>query len=281
MLSGRHMPDMPAAPDLLAPLPLRPALAGVASDCRAVPFDRADARWEEPLVDLAGTGLPTEAWYARTDGRNEPYGAPIAGAVRTVAARAGVATRLVAADAAVSRLGLRIKVVDAYRSIETQAGLWAFFSAQVLRERPDLDPAAREAIVKTFVSDPRRFDPVDETSWPIHSTGGSVDVMLVDAASGRMLDHGAGFDEAHERSFTDHYERRLLQAEIAADDPRLRNRRILVNAMLQAGFTNYAFEFWHFDWGTQLHVLTLAEQGAPGAPKAAWYGTTTLPDGWP
>ena len=105
--------------------------------------------------------------------------------------------------------------------------------------------------------------------------------MLVDAASGAILDHGAGFDEPHERSFTDHYERLRSEGRIAEDDPRLLNRRILVNAMLAAGFTNYAYEFWHFDYGTQLHVLTLREGGAAPAPAAAWYGTTTLPDGWP
>jgi len=265
--------------DLLAPLPLRPDRAGVASDCRLLPFDREDPRWREPLVDLAEEGLLTEAWYARRDGGNAPYHARIAGAVDTVAARAGVAVLLREADAAVAARGLRIKVLDAYRSVETQAGLWSFFSDQVARERPDLDAGAREAIVRTFVSDPRRFDPADDTSWPIHSTGGSVDVVLVDAVTGMVLDHGAGFDEAHERSFTDHYERLLGQGGIPPDDPRLLTRRVLVNAMVNAGFTNYAYEFWHFDYGTQLHVWTLRESGAPGAPSRAWYGTTTLPEG--
>ena len=55
----------------------------------------------------------------------------IAGAVDTVAARAGVAALLREADAAVAARGLRIKVLDAYRSVETQAGLWSFFSDQV------------------------------------------------------------------------------------------------------------------------------------------------------
>ena len=263
------MPDAPAPPDLLQALPLRPERAGVASDCRAVPFDRDDPRFGEPLVDLAQTGRLTEAWYARTDGGNDPYGVPIAGAVRTVAARAGVAARLDAADKLVSAFGARLKVVDAYRSVETQAGLWAFFSDRVARERPDLDPDARKAVVSTFVSDPRRFDPTDATTWPVHSTGGSVDILLVDARTGALLDHGAGFDEPHERSFTDHYERLLSSGEIAGEDPRLVNRRILVNAMRAAGFTNYAYEFWHFDYGTQLHVQTLRETAAD-APQAAW-----------
>ena len=264
--------------DLLAPLPLRPDAAGSAFDSRHIRYDRADPRWAEPMVDLAAEGLAVEAWYARTDGANEPYNTPIAGAVGTVAARAGVARLLRLAQASVAPLSLRIKVLDAWRSVATQAGLWTFFWEKIARERPDLDETAREDIVKTFVSDPRRFKIDDDTTWPPHSTGGSVDVMLIDA-EGTMLDHGAGFDEAHERSYTDHYERLLTQGAIAADDARLTNRRILVNAMVNAGFTNYDYEFWHFDYGTQLHVLTLAQSGVPGAPKKAWYGTTSLPDG--
>jgi D-alanyl-D-alanine dipeptidase len=246
-----------------------------------VPFDRADPRWQEPLVDLAKNGLVTQAWYARTDGGNAPYHRRIDGAVETVAARASVAAMLKQADEAVSTRGLRLKIVDAYRSVETQRGLWSFFWDLIGRERPELPPAEREALVKTFVSDPRRFDPEDETSWPLHSTGGSVDLLLVDAETGAMLDHGAGFDEAHERSFTDHYERLLADGSIAADDPRLLARRILVNAMTGAGFTNYAWEYWHFDYGTQLHVWTLRENGKGPTPRAAWYGTTALPEGWP
>lgn len=266
-------------PDLLSPLPLRRDSAGTAAGYSLVPFDRADPRWGEPLVDLTAEGLLTEAWYARTDGGNEPYNRPIAGAVKTVAARVSVARLLKQVDASLAVRGLRIKVVDAYRSIATQSGLWQFFWDKLGREQPELDDASREVIVGTFVSDPRRFERTDETTWPIHSTGGSVDVMLVDASTGAMLDHGAGFDAVHERSYTDHYERALLRGEIAGDDSRLRNRRILVNAMVNASFTNYAYEFWHFDYGTQLHILTLRDAGVPHAPRAAWYGTTDLPEG--
>jgi D-alanyl-D-alanine dipeptidase len=231
------------------------------------------------MVDLAAEGLVTEAWYARKDGGNAPYHKRIAGAVAVAAARVGVAERLRRADAAVRDRGLRIKTLDAYRPVETQAGLWAFFEAEVVAGHPELSPEAREAIVATFVSDPRRFNREDETTWPIHSTGGSVDVVLIDGTSGAMLDHGAAFDEGHERSYTDHYERLLQRGEIAPNDPRLLNRRVLFNAMVNAGFTNYAYEFWHFDYGTQLHILTLRDQGAANAPQAAWYGTTDLPEG--
>src|SRR3954453_15350758 len=118
---------MSQSPDLLAPLPLRAPSSGVASDCRLVPFDHTDRHWAEPMVDLAEQGLLSEAWYARSDGGNAPYHRRIAGAITTVAARAGVVALLEAADAAVAPRGLRIKTVDAWRPVETQAGLWDFF----------------------------------------------------------------------------------------------------------------------------------------------------------
>ncbi len=260
--------------DLKAPLSVRPDAAASAADYRAIAFDRSDPRWLEPLVDLGGEGLPVEAWYARRDGGNPPYGRPIAGAVETVYARSSVARLLRTADDSVRSLGLRIKTLDAWRPVETQQGLWDFFEDKITRERPDLDSAGVEAIVRTFVSDPRRFRVDDETTWPIHSTGGSVDVVLVDGKTGAMLDHGADFDEASEHSYTDHYERLLAEGSIDGADIRLINRRILVNAMVNAGFTNYSYEFWHFDYGTQLHVLTLQRAGLADAAMKAWYGTT-------
>ena len=97
--------------DLLKPLPLRPDAAGSAFDSRHIRYDRADPRWAEPMVDLAAEGLRVEAWYARTDGGNEPYNQPIVGAVKTVAARAGVARLLHKAEEAVAPRGLRINAV--------------------------------------------------------------------------------------------------------------------------------------------------------------------------
>lgn len=257
---------------LLSALPPRPDKAASPGEARFVPFDRMDPRWHEPLLDVTSVGLPALSWYARTDGANAPYNRRIAGSVEQVFARASVVERLVAADRAVQSLGYRILTVDAWRPVETQQGLWDFVYEDLARQYPNWSAEQLEARTKTFVSDPRRFDPADDTTWPIHSTGGSVDVLLT--KDGTILDHGAGFDEATDRSFTDFCERQLQAGEIPSDNCSLVARRILVNAMVNAGFTNYAYEFWHFDLGTQLHVLTLAEQGAPNAPRAAWYGTT-------
>ena len=256
--------------DLLNSIPIRFDPAPNSWMARPVPFDRTDARWDEPLVDLAQMGLRTWSWYARVDGGNAPYHAPIPGAIPIVAVRMEVACRLQQADWLLKPYGLCLMAVDGYRSIETQKGLWDFFETKIARDNPGIARAALDEKVRTFVSDPRQVDPQNERTWPLHSTGGAVDVLLVNDMTGNVVDHGAEFDEADERSYTDHYERLFQAGKIEADDPRLINRRVLVNAMFKAGFTNYAYEFWHFDFGTQLYVLTHQKAKTMNAPIAAW-----------
>ena len=35
----------------------------------------------------------------------------------------------------------------------------------------------------------------------------------------------------------------------------MQNRRLLFNAMVDQGFTNYSEEWWHFDYGNQFWAL--------------------------
>jgi hypothetical protein len=40
--------------------------------------------------------------------------------------------------------------------------------------------------------------------------------------------------------------------------------------MTDAGFANYPFEYWHFDYGDRLYVVNAAAAGHP-TPRAAFY----------
>jgi hypothetical protein len=40
--------------------------------------------------------------------------------------------------------------------------------------------------------------------------------------------------------------------------------------MIEAGFTNYPYEYWHFDYGDRLYVLNAEGAGHP-VPPAAFY----------
>jgi len=72
-----------------------------------------------------------------------------------------------------------------------------------------------------------------------HSSGGSVDLTLMRIENGKAisLDMGTGFDFFDLASHT----RSPNISKQAA-----KNRRLLVDAMAQAGFSNYRREWWHF-----------------------------------
>jgi D-alanyl-D-alanine dipeptidase len=188
-----------------------------------------------------------------------------------------VAERLIRVNARLRPFDAEIFVVDAYRPIRCQAGLWEFFWAQARREMPEATREEQENYVRNFVSDPTRFAREDSRTWPVHSSGGAVDVILRRADTRETLDLGARFDEMSPDSYSDALERKLAAGEIAADDPRLLNRRLLHWAMAEEGFVNYPFEFWHFDYGDQMYVLHARLLGLP-APDAAWYGYVDPPD---
>jgi zinc D-Ala-D-Ala dipeptidase len=79
----------------------------------------------------------------------------------------------------------------------------------------------------------------------------------------------------HEASHTAHFERLLNNGRIGEDDTRLRNRRLLYWAMRNQGFTNYSYEYWHFDYGDQVHIMALRQLGQDA--HAAWYGYVPPP----
>lgn len=115
-----------------------------------------------------------------------------------------------AADLA-HRLGLRLRVLDAFRPAEAQWVLW--------RHLPDPD----------YIADPRRGSP--------HSMAAAVDVTLIDAESGRELEMGTGFDDMRPLSW---------HGDTGVAPAAQRNRAILLGLMTAAGFDFYRNEWWHY-----------------------------------
>lgn len=120
------------------------------------------------------------------------------------------AARLVPAIALARGIGCRLRIFDAFRPVEAQWKLW--------QSLPNPD----------YIADPHLGSN--------HSRGVAVDLTLADAA-GRPLDMGTGFDDMTDRS---HHARTDLTAE------QQRNRAALLGIMTAAGWTHYAFEWWHY-----------------------------------
>ena len=136
--------------------------------------------------------------------------------------------------------GFRLKVLDAWRSFETQKAIYDKFLSDVKIESPWMDSAEASVVVQEFVSYPT------EKGY-LHATGGAVDVTIVDK-DGNECNMGARFDEFTNRAHTDYYETRLNMRI-------LWNRRFLYEAMTKAGFVNLPSEWWHYSYGDVLWAV--------------------------
>ena len=238
----------------------------------SIPVDGRDPRGAEKLIDVRDFGVRGHNFYARPDSSNAFHDRPIQGAIPDLLLRESVARLVAQVDQALKPHGLGLYVLDGYRPIVTQIGLWRHFWDHFARKEPKLTGAEIEMQTNKFVSDPRGFDRSDPRTWPLHATGGAVDLTLCDA-KGDLLDLGTPFDDPSDKAASAYLEMRLAEGAISQEDPRLLNRRILYWWMRDAGFTNYVYEWWHFDWGNQMYIVSLGLLGQ-AAPAAAWYGYT-------
>ncbi len=128
----------------------------------------------------------------------------------------------------------RLVLLDGWRPKSVQNCLFEGMRSKLALQHPDLPASELDHRVLLYAARPSD----DPASPSPHITGGAVDVTLADA-DGRFLDMGSSFDEASERSWT----------ATPVPDNQGERRKILLDAMLEAGFTNLPSEWWHFDYG--------------------------------
>ena len=237
-----------------------------------VPVDRNHPSYNEPLVPLESENVSYLCYHARTDGDNPPYHKAVTGSRKDMWLRRSLAKKLAEVNTSLRPHDLELLILDGYRPIACQQGLWDFYYQQ---GRDLLGAAATRdelyAHARTFVADPAPFDENDCTTWPAHTTGASIDTTLRVISTEVVVDMGSNFEEITETSHSDYFERLLDQGEISTDDRRLIHRRILHWAMHRHGILNDPFVFWHHDWGNQHHVKTWRAL-FPDPPEAAMYG---------
>jgi D-alanyl-D-alanine dipeptidase len=85
----------------------------------------------------------------------------------------------------------------------------------------------------------------------IHSFGMALDITIV-GPDGQELDMGTGFDDLSERSHPALELALLEKGEITEEH--VTHRRLLRDAMFQAGFFGINSEWWHFDCGDRVLV---------------------------
>jgi D-alanyl-D-alanine dipeptidase len=195
----------------------------------------------EPLVPMTSILSPSIRCHPQYRIRGVPH------SLDCCYCRQGVAGKLVQISDWLSGSNLALVIWDAWRPFAVQQALYEAYKAQLRRQYPDASEDELDMRTRKFVALPSR-DPARPSP---HLTGGALDVTLGDA-EGNELPMGTGFDDFSEPAMTCHYE--TLQAQRPLSDQELgflRNRRLLVHLMSQAGFTNYEEEWWHYDLGNR------------------------------
>lgn len=268
------------AKDALAKLANRPippiTATATAADYHQIPVTDRHPQRLEPLVDVRSVGLAAESYYARSDGLNPPYYAPIAHALPSVWCRRSVAEALCEVNRTLHFLGLELFLLDGYRPVACQRALWDHFIQIAKKVLPDPTPEACFAFVSQYWSDPSRFDERDYRTWPTHATGGAIDLTLRRLGSGELLYMGGVFDDTSELSHTRFFEDARHESSASGLEAR-RNRRLLFWSLVEAGFANYAYEWWHFDLGTQMWVMNRRFLETGESPAEAYFGYIAAP----
>jgi D-alanyl-D-alanine dipeptidase len=221
-----------------------------ALDYHEIPINLVSVFNRESVVDLRNYGIACKSAYSRA---LAPYYRSFGSALQSVHVRESVAEKLAQANDLLRAYNVELLALDGFRSIELQHELWEHF---IEKGREILEQASAEELVKfagQFCSDPRGFDENDFRTWPVHNTGGAIDLTLVSLIDGQELYMGSIFDDADSVSSTRFYETSDFTSQSALEARR--NRRLLYHVMASAGFANYPHEWWHFDYGTQMWVM--------------------------
>lgn len=158
--------------------------------------------------------------------------------------RAEVYDRLLKAASSLPN-GVYLTVLDGWRPLSVQTQLFRSLSRAIAAANPQYSVEELAGLTRSFVSVPS----ISKEAPSPHLTGGAVDVTLTDE-DGRWLDMGSEFDAACDKSYTSYYEE--LDEPSESDVLIRARRRLLFNAMHNAGFSNLNSEWWHYDFGNQL-----------------------------
>lgn len=201
----------------------------------------------EFLVSAAKNSSPVKLEEStRISIQNYYFKHGIKGSLSNVYLRAFLRDKLLEAAANLES-GYGFVIFDGYRSKETQAGLFHSYYNQIKGRYPDWSDEKHQAETRKFVAHP---DEPSRFEVPPHNSGGAVDVGLT--YRGNPVNMGTGFDDLTEKAETDYFEcpfdscHRISLQEWGNIRE---HRRILFHSLCSVGFTNWRFEWWHFDIG--------------------------------
>ena len=178
----------------------------------------------EELVDVRMYNTLIAANYNKKD----MYG--YTGAVILV--RDTLAQKLAIINQELDLQGYRLKIVYGYRHPEVQIRYFMKRKAELKQQYPELSEAALDRLTHNFVAIPELAG---------HSTGGAIDLTLIDKDSSE-LDMGTAIADYSDPDKIKTFYPSLTQEQ-------KKNRQILHDAMVAKGFAPFYGEWWHFSFG--------------------------------
>jgi D-alanyl-D-alanine dipeptidase len=154
----------------------------------------------------------------------------------------------------------RLLIWDAWRPLEVQQALFDSYLEELRKLKSDMPEETLEETAQAYVSLPSS-DPCKPSP---HYTGGAVDLTIMGPDEMPLL-MGTEFDHFGEEASTLYFENRPLQQ----GEKLLRNnRRLLYHTMVNADFSGYDEEWWHFDFGNQFDAARTGKTNAIFGPTA-------------
>ena len=161
------------------------------------------------------------------------------GMPRTPRVRQSVAHMLARAAEALPP-GTDITLIEGFRPLHQQRFMYEHLKAEFAARHPEWGMATLHRITNTMSAPP------DDPCPPPHSTGGAVDLSLIDTRSHALLDMTSPFD-MDEKSAPSATPGLTAQAQA--------NRRLLFQTLEAVGLTNYVGEWWHWSYGDSGRAL--------------------------
>ena len=142
--------------------------------------------------------------------------------------------------------GYRLNSGTALRTLTMQARGWDGFYKKNQEAHPEWPISALCRTTNKY------FAPYDQPAPPGHCTGGAIDVGLLDS-DGKSLDMIAP---------TEGWQAAYTWSDLIGDEAK-RNRMMMVEAMLGAGFSNCRDEYWHYSYGDSAWAVRVGEKSCP------------------
>ena len=194
-----------------------------------------------------------------------PYlslGAPYTNKSKLWSLREGAVLRLISANNYLHSINNDYGLIlyDSWRPIEVQAYMFYFSFKEECKKR-GLNVSSNEMIsYPDIINEVEKFwayPSFDKNCPPPHSTGGAIDIAIVDK-NGNLIDMGCEIDNMHESASPEFYKN------VNSEEAKVWNERrsILNEVMLRFGFVQHPNEWWHFSYGDQLWAWKKKNQNA-------------------